>query len=185
MILEFAEYGNLKNFLIECRDVLCKLNHTPHVYHHDGAHQSCSLCSNTSFYIPPVETPSPSLAYTASFNNRHEYKRLLSQRSRFDSGISTDTPLTDSLPTPLDSVFPTFSADVHPQQTTAHCNEKKEGLHSAYINFDSKTHPVTRLAHDYVNTKGLLYMEDVANFALQVAQGLQHLETLQVSMPKL
>lgn len=34
--------------------------------------------------------------------------------------------------------------------------------------------------HDYINCKGLIYMEDVMNFALQIACGLQHLEKLQV-----
>lgn len=35
-------------------------------------------------------------------------------------------------------------------------------------------------SHDYVNCKGLLHMEDVLNFALQIACGLQHLKKLEV-----
>lgn len=42
-------------------------------------------------------------------------------------------------------------------------------------------HSVAPIGHDYINTKGLVYMEDVHNFALQVACGLQHLATMQVS----
>ena len=41
-------------------------------------------------------------------------------------------------------------------------------------------HTVSPLAHDYVNSKGLVYMEDVMNFALQIACGLQHLQNMQV-----
>lgn len=41
-------------------------------------------------------------------------------------------------------------------------------------------HSVAPIAHDYINTKGLVYMEDVHNFALQIACGLQHLASMQV-----
>ena len=41
-------------------------------------------------------------------------------------------------------------------------------------------HTVSPLSHDYVNSKGLVYMEDVMNFALQIACGLQHLQNMQV-----
>ena len=42
-------------------------------------------------------------------------------------------------------------------------------------------HSVAPIGHDYLNTKGLVYMEDVHNFALQIACGLQHLSSMQVS----
>ena len=41
-------------------------------------------------------------------------------------------------------------------------------------------HSVAPIGHDYINTKGLVYMEDVHNFALQIACGLQHLASMQV-----
>ena len=41
-------------------------------------------------------------------------------------------------------------------------------------------HAVAPIGHDYINTKGLVYMEDVHNFALQIACGLQHLASMQV-----
>ena len=41
-------------------------------------------------------------------------------------------------------------------------------------------HSVTPIGHDYINSKGLVYMEDVHNFALQIACGLQHLAKMQV-----
>ena len=42
-------------------------------------------------------------------------------------------------------------------------------------------HSVAPIGHDYINTKGLVYMEDVHNFALQIACGLQHLANMQVN----
>ena len=36
------------------------------------------------------------------------------------------------------------------------------------------------LSPDYINCKGILYMEDILHFALQIACGLQHLEDLEV-----
>ena len=42
-------------------------------------------------------------------------------------------------------------------------------------------HLVAPIGHDYINSKGLVYMEDVHNFALQIACGLQHLASLQVN----
>eukprot|EP00731_Ephydatia_muelleri_P021034 Em0013g761a len=36
------------------------------------------------------------------------------------------------------------------------------------------------LTHDYLNCKGLMYMEDIVTFALQIASGLQHLESMEI-----
>ena len=41
-------------------------------------------------------------------------------------------------------------------------------------------HSVAPIGHDYINTKGIVYMEDVHNFALQIACGLQHLASMEV-----
>ena len=41
-------------------------------------------------------------------------------------------------------------------------------------------HSVAPIGHDYINSKGLVYMEDVHNFALQIACGLQHLASMEV-----
>lgn len=36
------------------------------------------------------------------------------------------------------------------------------------------------ISRDYANTPGILYNQDLTNFALQIAYGLQHLENLKV-----
>ena len=41
-------------------------------------------------------------------------------------------------------------------------------------------HSVAPIGHDYINSKGMVYMEDVHNFALQIACGLQHLASMEV-----
>lgn len=40
-------------------------------------------------------------------------------------------------------------------------------------------HTLVPITHDYVNCKGLVYMEDVENFALQIASGLKHLSEME------
>jgi len=39
---------------------------------------------------------------------------------------------------------------------------------------------IVSLSRDYLNSPGLLFNEDIVNFALQIAYGLQHLEKLKV-----
>ena len=41
-------------------------------------------------------------------------------------------------------------------------------------------HTVAPISNDYVNCRGLIQMEDVQNFALQIASGLKHLENMNV-----
>ena len=178
LIVEFAAYGNLKNFLKECQDVLFSLNHIPHVFHRNGLHQSCSSCSSSSSYPFLAQRPSFYSGTPTSCTNEHV--RLLSQRSRFDSGISTGTPVSDSTLANFDTTFDfsrTASPDTCPDSNVG--GEIYEVPSSAYLDFDADS--VAPLMHDYVNCKGLLYMEDVTNFALQLARGLKHLEDIKVS----
>lgn len=42
--------------------------------------------------------------------------------------------------------------------------------------------PMDVAVQDYINCRGILYMEDVMNFALQIACGLQHLGELEVGV---
>jgi len=39
---------------------------------------------------------------------------------------------------------------------------------------------ITYISRDYANSPGILYDQDITNFALQIAHGLQHLQTLKV-----
>lgn len=70
------------------------------------------------------------------------------------------------------------------QQDDSVGGEMYEVSSSAYINFNPDTPSGAPLIHDYINSKGLLYMEDVTNFALQLARGLKHLEDHKVIILK-
>ena len=54
-----------------------------------------------------------------------------------------------------------------------------ESIDSGYTSW-SVEEPWGYLSRDYTNTPGLLYNQDLTNFALQIAHGLQHLEGLKV-----
>ena len=151
VIIEFAIHGSLKDYLHECREAICKLNHTPYI----GISRRGRLPSLTPTTSSPRE------------------KIPLSQQSSVFSDISATScsPLLFS---------PTC---VYPEART-----RCVTLDSGFV-VDSpaakETHffPVdvtTAAAQDYINCRGILYMEDVLNFALQIACGLQHLGELKV-----
>lgn len=54
-----------------------------------------------------------------------------------------------------------------------------ESVDSGYTS-GSVAESLLNLSRDYVNSPGILYYQDVTNFALQIAFGLQHLENLKV-----
>ena len=82
---------------------------------------------------------------------------MSSQTSKVDS--SSTTPTTNS-----ELAMCLKSKDRHPTEDSGFFGEIKKNDN----------------AHEYTNCQGFLYMEDVQNFALQIAQGLQHLEMLEV-----
>ena len=59
-----------------------------------------------------------------------------------------------------------------------------ESIDSDY-SLSSYAGPMITVSRDYENSPGPLNNEDVANFALQIAHGLQHLEKLKVCMSSL
>ena len=73
------------------------------------------------------------------------------------------------LPSPSMSTNTTSSSNEDSKQTASHPSTAVPLAHS-----------VAPIGHDYINSKGLVFMEDVHNFALQIACGLQHLASMQV-----
>ena len=73
------------------------------------------------------------------------------------------------LPAPSMSASTTSSSNEDSKQTACHPSTAVPLAHS-----------VAPIGHDYINSKGLVFMEDVHNFALQIACGLQHLASMQV-----
>ena len=61
---------------------------------------------------------------------------------------------------------------------------KQDSGFSDSVDVTTPSHPphtTTPLTMDYTNCRGLIHMEDVQNFALQIASGLRHLEAMEVS----
>ena len=171
MIIEYARYGSLRNFLKECEQVVLQLNHVPQVFSY-RSHQN-SPCSTTSstynhlvtktqlssgsgvFLSTPEGTTTPSSANTATTNGVFEFPP------------TKPSSVTRERLTTQDSGF----GDYSPQTAFS----------DALADDSSIANMLAPLTHDYVNTKGLIYMEDVQNFALQIACGLKHLQNSQVS----
>lgn len=150
LIVEYAMYGNLKDYLKECQEAVRQLNHAPRVM---GSRRSIRLRSSVSSGYPAL---------------RGVEKIPLSQQSSVFSDVS-------------------FSSKTNASGVDSESSHSTGGIRSRCLTQDSgfcgdlsKTDLSEQLSHEYTNCKGLLYMEDVMNFAYQIASGLQHLEELGV-----
>lgn len=117
-----------------------------------------------------------------------------SRRSQFPSVSSCYPALVMREKIPLSQQSSVFSESSHSSRmdvfSTAACPSPDISSHRGRCltqdsGFGGETKPSvsSQVTHDYINCKGLLYMEDVSNFALQIACGLQHLEKLKVKGP--
>ena len=168
MIIEYANHGSLKDFLKCCEEAVLKLNHIPQVQQSFRSCRTSSTNSGSSTY-PHFVFKLPLSAQNSVFSSAGTPTALIpsASSSRFDlsSANHEQSSREDRLVT-QDSGF--FGENVD----QAAFNGASGGVLTA--------HTVAPLTHDYVNSKGLLYMEDVQNFALQIACGLKHLEEIQV-----
>jgi hypothetical protein len=171
MIIEYARYGSLKDFLKECEQIVLQLNHVPQVLMSYRSHQN-SPCSTCSAYPQLVDkTQLNSSTYNASggvFSPDSTSTPSTATTGMFQFPPTKQSSMTRERLTTQDSGFGDYSP-----QLAAFSDTLADDSFSA--------HTVAPLTHDYVNSKGLLYMEDVQNFALQIACGLKHLEESQVS----
>ena len=149
LIVEFAMYGSLQNFLKECEEAVLCLNHTPHVAYKTGQYQSSS--DSPTFMSQPLEF---------SHGSSSSEKTTLSHQSS-SAATSTATKMCEQ------------------GDKLAYESDATVVGSSAQAVYDSLSAPIT---HDYVNSKGPLYVEDVQSFALQIASGLRHLEQEKVML---
>lgn len=157
MIIEYAMYGSLRDFLRQCEEAVRSLNHIPTITRCNSQARSMS-CSSSSSAYPLIVNDKPPLS---------------AQNSVFSAG----TPSSHRK-----FVFPSSHRQRLQTQDSGCFSEAEESSLTAYIpGLQPMAHTVCPLTHDYINTKGLIFMEDVQNFALQIACGLQHLENMQVS----
>ncbi len=158
LIIEYAMYGSLKDFLRQCEEAVRSLNHMPVIVRSNSRTRSTS-CSSCSSAYPLIVNDKPPLS---------------AQNSVFLAG----TPSGQS-----SFVFPQSQRQrLQTQDSGCFTDHEESSLSAAHIPAALPlAHAVCPLTHDYINTKGLIHMEDVQNFALQIACGLQHLENMQVS----
>lgn len=170
LIVEYATYGNLRDFLRQCEEVVLSLNHLPHIPRNRYAdcYKACYdvICSTSA----------------------------LSFRSRTRTFSASSTCSTQPLITRQDSsvftpgsgqthfVFPSPTGHVSSGSCSSSNGELKLTAQHPSAAAVPLAHSVAPIGHDYLNTKGLVYMEDVHNFALQIACGLQHLANMQVQL---
>ena len=170
MIIEYANHGSLKDFLKMCEEAVLKLNHIPQIQQSFRSRRTSSANTGSSSY--------PHLVF----------KLPLSAQNSVFSTTSTPTALIP--PTPDSNKFDFSSA--HHQNIRLATEDSgffgengDQAAISDALGGALTAHSVVPLTHNYVNSKGLLYMEDVQNFALQIACGLKHLEDIQVGVATL
>jgi serine/threonine protein kinase len=149
LIVEYARYGNLRDFLRQCEEVVLSLNHKPHIPRHRSRTGTFSSSSAGSFQ--PLITRQDSSVFTPGSVQQHQF------------------------------VFPFPSPPSHKMSNSSSSSttESKAAAHHPSTAVPL-AHSVAPLGHDYINSKGLVYMEDVHNFALQIACGLQHLASMEI-----
>ena len=189
LIVEYASYGNLRDFLRQCEEVVLSLNHLPHIPRNRSANlytPSPALPPSLPHSLPP--SPPPSLTPSLPPSPPPPLPHLLRSRTRTlsASSCSSGQPLISR----QDSVFTPGSGHTHFvfPSPTGHASSGSTGsdggvkmaAHHPSATALPLAHTVAPIGHDYINTKGLVYMEDVRNFALQIACGLQHLASMQV-----
>ena len=106
--------------------------------------------------------------------SRHsmEYINILQSNSNHNSSakmLTTDCNDVSMLNVPSDSGYGDSIAYV------------PESVDSGYTSW-SISESLVPASRDYINLPGMLYNQDITNFALQIGHGLQHLENLKVHL---
>lgn len=157
LIVEYAMHGNLKDYLRQYKEAVERLNRRPLIA--KGSRRSLA--------------PSIISGYHA-FTNRE--KISLSQQSSVFSYTSHSSRIDCPSPGGFNS------SELGGRRFTQDSGlgmESKSSV-SSEVASEGAAAVSSEGARDYISCKGLLHMEDVFNFALQIACGLQHLESLKV-----
>ena len=173
MIIEYANHGSLKDFLKSCEEAVTKLHHTPQFrIYRSRRTSSASTCSTR--YPQQVCRQSVS-AQNSVFSNLGTPTTATTTASSSGNFDFSSTPaLHESLT--RERLITQDSGFFGESASQATFNDVL-----AITPTSNMAHSIAPLTHDYVNNKGLLYMEDIQNFALQIACGLKHLEDIEVS----
>lgn len=148
LIVEFALHGSLQTYLQDCEEVVLRLHHRVCVVHRDGTSTADTSPYTNMSDLSPTEPSSPTTPSS-------EASVFFAAASNSMSGLELNVRPSSEL------------------QQDGGGGDFFDSKISARVSFDESPAAVSR---DYINSKGLLYMEDVQAFALQIASGLKHLE---------
>lgn len=147
-------FGKLKDYLKSCDNALIKLGMSVKLY--DYSDDTQKRCSTEYINISQgVQKACHPIGYiNTSQNDSTNYNSYLTKENLL-LNMPSDSGYGDSIayvPESVDSGYRSLSDDDF----------------------------LPSLSRDYANSPGILYNQDITNFALQIACGLQHLEALKV-----
>lgn len=151
--MEYAQHGNLHDFLKKC-----STNH--HLFHPSQSSSTTSSCSSPNYPLMPRHLP---LSSQASYSTGH------APLSAQASNTTTHTYLHCS------SVQ--YDSAMSPDGSFTHFEDYTNQVNNLY----PMAHNMSPIAHNYINVPARLSSRDIQNFALQIVEGLEHLNTMKVT----
>ena len=191
IIMEYAPYGNLRDFLRTCcpnssSSSSSSSSYLPSHMRLQKTHSSSSNCSSGH----PLLDSSHHTPLSSQFSSHHT---PLSSKfsahtplSAQPSEISTHSYIHFSSNTSSSATPPCNSPSVVSSVDSAIPSSPDEGgthfdtLAALVGKLSPLAHGVWPLHHDYINSPRMLSIEDISNFALQIASGLSHLNSVKV-----
>ena len=141
-----------------------------------------AIHGNLKSFLRSCEEAAMSLNHKPLFLRKQSYSSSCSHLSSTKHMLNVKTPNNSQLSSIPNDVQMRYISQPPPlvnqdSATGLVCiSENKSVAHPVGISAQM-TPPLT---HDYLNCKGLVYMEDIQTFALQIASGLRHLELMEV-----
>eukprot|EP00731_Ephydatia_muelleri_P021017 Em0013g744a len=141
-----------------------------------------AIHGNLKSFLRSCEEAAMSLNHKPLFLRKQSYSSSCSHLSSTKHMLNVKTPNNSQLSSIPNDVQMRYISQPPPlvnqdSATGLVCiSENKSVAHPVGISAQM-TPPLT---HDYLNCKGLVYMEDIQTFALQIASGLRHLELMEI-----
>lgn len=165
LIMEYAEHGNLYDFLKKCLPML------PHK-RLQSTHSSNSSCSSSS---PFVSRHTP-------LNSLTSHLPLSAQTSLY-SNATTHTYIHFPTRTQSEVTTPPCVSPTTPFTELA--TNQFDSFAYTVTTLSPLAHQLWPLVHNYINVPTKLNTRDLHNFALQIVSGLEHLNNMKVNIIKL
>ena len=148
-------HGSLRGFLKSCKEAALSLNHHPVIVRSRTRTESYSSTSSSQDLLnATTPTGGHTFFFPRDISNKHTPVTNRAQCTSQDSGYDGSTCID------------------------LYLEEERVAHHTGTA--IPVAHSLAPIMHDYVNCKGLVHLEDVENFALQIASGLKHLSEMEV-----